>query len=80
MIIFASTQGYLDEIPVAHVTEFNALLRDYLGKHHPEIGARIAETKELAPETEALLRKAIEHLKETWKDSGADVIPAAATA
>ncbi len=80
-IIFAATQGYLDDIPVAQVSRFNGLLRDYLSKHHPEIGDKIAETKDLGPETEGQLRTAIETYRETWKDStGRESTPSAVTA
>ena len=80
-IIFAATQGYLDDIPVAQVSRFNGLLRDYLSKHHPEIGDKIAETKDLSSETEGYLRTAVETFKETWKDSvGREPVPAAVTA
>ncbi len=80
MIIFAATQGYLDDIPVAQVSRFNDLLRDYLSNHHPEIGELIAQTKDLAPETEDLLRTAVETFKETWKDSiGGELASAAMT-
>ena len=80
-IIFAATQGYLDDVPVAQVSRFNGLLRDYLSKHHPEIADKIAETKDLSPETEDRLRTAIATYKETWKDSiGGQLSPAAATA
>jgi F-type H+-transporting ATPase subunit alpha len=82
MIIFAATQGYLDDIPVAQVDRFNGLLRDYLSKHHPEIGDQIAESKDLSADTEARLRTAVETFKVTFKDTvwGGEFIPAVATA
>jgi F-type H+-transporting ATPase subunit alpha len=80
-IIFAATQGYLDDIPVAQVSRFNGLLRNYLSKHHPEIGDSIAETKDLSSDTEGYLRTAVETFKETWRDSvRGESVPAAATA
>jgi F-type H+-transporting ATPase subunit alpha len=66
MIIFAATKGYADDVPVAEISRFNASLRDYLGQQHPEIGAEIASSKDLAPETEAKLRSAIAAFKEMW--------------
>ena len=54
MIIFAATQGFADEVPVAQVSRFNAALRDSLSRDHPEIGVEIAASKDLTPETEAI--------------------------
>ena len=39
MILYAATQGFLDDIPVAQVSRFNDMLRSYLTTNHPEIGA-----------------------------------------
>ncbi len=66
MIIFAATQGYADDIPVADIPHFNAGLRDYLDQQFPGIGEEIAATKDLSPEVEAKLRSAIEAFKELW--------------
>jgi F-type H+-transporting ATPase subunit alpha len=66
MIIYAATNGYADEIPVASVSSFNAGLRDFLGQQHPEIGDDIAKSKDLTAENEANLRSAIEDFKEMW--------------
>ncbi len=80
MIIFAATQGYLDDVPVSHVTRFNDELREYLADFHPEIGARIAESKDLSKETETELRAAIAAFRETWQDSVGEFVAAGATA
>ena len=66
MVIFAATNGYADDVPVADISAFNAGLRDFLGQQHPEIGADIAKSKDLSPENEAALRSAIEAFKEMW--------------
>jgi len=66
MIIFAATQGYADDIQVADISRFNAALREYLAQQAPEIGADIAATKDLSPETEAKLRTAIDKFREIW--------------
>jgi F-type H+-transporting ATPase subunit alpha len=66
MIIFAATQGYTDDIPVAQVAEFETALRGYLNQEHPEIGADVAATKDLSADTETKLRSAIAGFKQTW--------------
>jgi F-type H+-transporting ATPase subunit alpha len=62
-IIFAATQGYLDDIPVEKVTEFNEGLRDHLRADYAEIGDAIRDTKELSDETTAKLNEAIHAFK-----------------
>ena len=69
MIIFSANQGYIDDVPVAKVSQFNGMLREYLGKHHPEIGAEIASSKELSSDTEAKLRAVLVEFKEIWISS-----------
>jgi F-type H+-transporting ATPase subunit alpha len=66
MIIFAATQGYADDVPVADIPQFNAGLLAFLNHQHPEIGADIASSKDLRPETEEKLRAAITSFKESW--------------
>jgi F-type H+/Na+-transporting ATPase subunit alpha len=59
-IIFAATQGYLDDIEVSQVVAFNNGLRDYLRAEHPGIGKDVRETKDLTDETAEKLRQAIQ--------------------
>jgi F-type H+-transporting ATPase subunit alpha len=70
MIIFAATQGFADDIPVAQVSRFNASLSDFLHREHPDIGAGITTSKDLTPETEAMLRSAVGAFKMTWSADG----------
>jgi len=62
-IIFAATQGYLDDIEVPKVAEFNDGLRDYLKANHAEIGDAIRVSKEMSDETTAKLTEAIRAFK-----------------
>jgi F-type H+-transporting ATPase subunit alpha len=66
MIIFAATQGYADDVPVADIPQFNASLLDHLKREHPQIGADIAKTGDLESDTEAALRRAVEDFKRSW--------------
>ncbi len=63
MILYAVTNGYLDDIPVAQVKEVQRNLLRWLYETHPEIGRTIAETKDFTPETEEALKKALEAFK-----------------
>ncbi|HKC75185.1 MAG TPA: F0F1 ATP synthase subunit alpha [Chloroflexota bacterium] len=67
MIIFAATNGYLDDIPLDKVNEAEANFHLFMSSNHPEIGRFIAETKDLSDETAQALKSAIEE----WKRTGA---------
>ena len=65
MIIFAATNGYLDDIPLDKVNEAEANFHLFMSSNHPEIGRFIAETKDLSDETAQALKSAIEEWKRT---------------
>ncbi|HSU79294.1 MAG TPA: F0F1 ATP synthase subunit alpha, partial [Candidatus Angelobacter sp.] len=63
-IIFALTQGFLDDIPVEDIKRFEKDFLAYLEQNNSEILASIRETKQL-PDTEAF-KSAIEAFKKTF--------------
>ncbi len=65
MIIYAATNGYLDDIPVEKVQEAEANFHLFMSTNHSEIGQTIAESKDLSDETTQALRAAIEEWKRT---------------
>jgi F-type H+-transporting ATPase subunit alpha len=58
-IIFAGTQGLLDDIPVDHIRDFEEFLPAFLERKHPQIMPDIANKKELSDELRDGLTKAI---------------------
>ena len=58
-VLFAGTQGYLDELPVDKVSEFLGGLRAFLRAEHDKVLAAIHDQGELSDETEKELRAAI---------------------
>ncbi len=66
MVIFAGTSGFLDDIPVEKVGEFERGLREFLATNYPEIGRRIRETKDLTPEDQEELKGAILEFKQQF--------------
>ena len=66
LIIYAVTKKYLLDIPVERVLEFEEKFLEYVDTKFPEIYSAIRNTKDLSPETEALIRKAITEFKETF--------------
>jgi F-type H+-transporting ATPase subunit alpha len=59
MIIFAGTGGFLDEVPVASVHLYEVELVKWLDHVHPEILREIREQKDIKPELEEKMKKAL---------------------
>ena len=65
MILFAVTNGYIDDVPVEKVSSFENAFYKFMANNHPEIGKRIATDKSLSPEIESELKKAIAEFKQS---------------
>jgi F-type H+-transporting ATPase subunit alpha len=76
-LIFAGTQGFLDDVPVAHIESFLAELRDYLRAEHPQVLESIRASKELGSDAEGELRAAIREFHKTVAVDEPVEIPAA---
>jgi F-type H+-transporting ATPase subunit alpha len=58
-IIFAGTQGLLDDMPVEHIRPFEEFLFGFLDRRHAQVLAEIAGKKELTDDLRAALADAI---------------------
>ncbi|MFN7733416.1 MAG: F0F1 ATP synthase subunit alpha [Pirellula sp.] len=65
--LYAGTRGYLDDIPVAKVRDFENGLLSYLRDRKPEVTAKIQEIKDLTPEVEELIKSTITSFKATFR-------------
>lgn len=63
MILYAATNGYLDDVPVERVRAFETAFLRYMEASHPDIGRKITETRDVAGETETGLKAAIDDFK-----------------
>jgi len=63
IILYAAINGYLDDIPVKKVVDFEDGLVKMINAMHPEIGSDIKKVKDLSDKTEEKLKKAIEEFK-----------------
>jgi len=63
MILYAVTNGYLDDVPVDKVTAWEVNFHRFMQTSHPELEQRIDEDKETKPETEEALKAAIMEFK-----------------
>jgi F-type H+-transporting ATPase subunit alpha len=66
LIIFAGTNGFLDDLPVAQVRDFEANLYEYVDTTNPGILSAIMEKKVLDDSLKAEMNKIIKECKETF--------------
>ncbi len=62
-ILYAVTNGYLDDIPVDKVISWEENFHRFMERNHPEIEDRINKEFELSAETEEALKSAIKEYK-----------------
>ena len=67
MIIFAVSNGFIDDVPVAKVREWEAGFHDYMKAQFPQVGDTIRTEKAISKETEADLRRGIDEYKKLSK-------------
>ncbi len=60
MVIFAVTRGFLDQVPVDRIREWEAGFHGFMRERRPEVGEKIREVRELTDEVEKMLTEAIE--------------------
>ena len=66
-VIWAVQNGYMDDVPVERIKEFQAEWTDFLTTRRPELLQHILKQKALDPELLADLKAAADQFKETWK-------------
>jgi F-type H+-transporting ATPase subunit alpha len=67
--LYAGTRGFLDPIPVDKVTEYEKQMHEFMESKHPEILREIKEKKELTPELDEKIKKALEEFAEIFQAS-----------
>jgi F-type H+-transporting ATPase subunit alpha len=64
--IFAAVHGFLDDVSVEKVRQFEGDLYSFMDSNHPEIGREINEKMELSGDLEEKMRAAIREFKQVW--------------
>ena len=64
--LFAVNGGYLDDVPVNKVLAFESALHQYMKQSHSELMSKIATTKDIDKDAEALLTGAVSEFKKNW--------------
>src|SRR5689334_25042859 len=68
MAIYAGTKGYLDDVPVNRVLEFQNEFLQYVDVRASDLRRRLSEKKELTPDFEAKLKQTLTDFKgKAWK-------------
>jgi F-type H+/Na+-transporting ATPase subunit alpha len=65
-IIYTAINGYIDDIPVQKVGEFNKGLRNYLATSKPKYSELVKAEKKIGEEAEGILKAAIAEFKKTF--------------
>jgi F-type H+-transporting ATPase subunit alpha len=67
VIIFAGTKGFLDELPLESVKDFEVGLYSFVQREYPQVLEAIAESKDLVEATVQQLAEAITAFKDLFK-------------
>jgi F-type H+/Na+-transporting ATPase subunit alpha len=67
VVIWAAQNGYLDQVPVERVKEFQSKLTEYFTTRKGQLLATIGREKELSDALKAELKAAAEEFKQTWE-------------
>ena len=70
MIIFAGTNGFVDDLAVEDVKRFEDEFLAFMDTRHPEIGEQIGSTGALSDELADALRAALKEFRSTFMPSG----------
>ncbi len=67
VVIWTAQNGYLDQVPVPRVKEFQNKLTEYFTTRKGQLLAKIGREKALSDELKAELKAAADEFKQTWK-------------
>jgi F-type H+-transporting ATPase subunit alpha len=66
-VIWAVQNGYVDDVPVDRVKEFQARVTEFLSTRKAEVLQKIAAEKTISPGLSTELKAANDQFKDTWK-------------
>jgi F-type H+-transporting ATPase subunit alpha len=72
LLIWAATNGYIDDIAVEDVRQFESNLLKFVESSHPGVLAAIADKKSITDEIKADLKQLLEDFKDEWRKQAAD--------
>jgi F-type H+-transporting ATPase subunit alpha len=66
VVIYAATNGFADQVPVARMKDWEAALIKFIGTQYPAILDTISSERRISDETMPKLKAACEEFKKTW--------------
>ena len=66
-VIWAVQNGYVDDVPVERVKEFQTRVTEFLSTRKAELLQRISAEKTISPALSTELKAANDQFKEVWK-------------
>jgi F-type H+/Na+-transporting ATPase subunit alpha len=76
VVIFAATNGYLDEVETDDVPDWERQFRDFMRDSHDEILSTIRDEQQISDKTTDSLREAIEHFNENYEPESRGLVAA----
>lgn len=64
--LYASNEGFMDDVDVPKILAFEAALHQYMKQKHADLVTKIETTKDLDKEAEAALKAAVTEFKKSW--------------
>jgi F-type H+-transporting ATPase subunit alpha len=80
MVLYAVTNGHLDDVPVAQIREWERGFLEYASAEFPQVAERIRTDRAISKETEGDLRRAIDGFKQIAGGASSLRMPATAGA
>jgi F-type H+-transporting ATPase subunit alpha len=65
-ILFAAVNGYLDDVPIERLRDFEERLYAFMDEKHPDVLAVLSESRDLTAETEARMGKALDEFRRSF--------------
>jgi F-type H+-transporting ATPase subunit alpha len=65
IILYAAINGYVDDIELDKISDFEESLQTFIEASHPEIGQAIVREKEISSATEEALKSALQEFKQS---------------
>ncbi len=76
VVIFAASNGYLDEVETSDVPDWEGQFRDYMRDSHDEILSTIRDEQQVSDETRGKLEGAVERFNENYEPQTSSIVDA----
>jgi len=78
LIIYAASNGYMDEVPVDQAGRYESELHGFMGQRYPDVVSSIVNEKQITKDNEEKLKGALEDFKNGFADGSSTGLNGAA--